>query len=54
LLTKSESNDVVSYDIQMPFGSSMLTFETSGIPDEAEVTGLVNTLPVEEIVKLAQ
>jgi hypothetical protein len=54
LLTKSEYNDVVSYDIQMPFGNSMLTLETNGIPDEAEVTGLVNSLPIAEIVKLAQ
>ena len=54
LLTKSEYNDVVSYDIQMPFGNSMLTLETNGISDEAEVTGLVNSLPIAEIVKLAQ
>ncbi|HNS17309.1 MAG TPA: hypothetical protein PKH94_07175 [Bacteroidales bacterium] len=54
LLTKSESTDLISYDIQMPFGSSLLTFKTTGIPDEAEVTGLVNALPIADIVRLAQ
>ncbi len=54
LMNKSEYNGVVSYDIQMPFGNSMMTFKTTGIPDEAEVTGLVNSLPIADIVKLAQ
>ncbi|MBP6977803.1 MAG: hypothetical protein PHD61_05890 [Bacteroidales bacterium] len=54
LMTKSESNDIISYDIQMPFGNSMMTFKTNGIADEAEVTGLVNSLPITDIVRLAQ
>jgi hypothetical protein len=54
LMTKSEYNEVVSYEIQMPFGNSMMTFKTNGIADEAEVTGLMNSLPIADIVKLAQ
>ncbi len=55
LLTKSEDSDnSVSYSIQMPFGNSMLTFKTDGIDDEKEVTDLLSGLPIEDIVKLAQ
>ncbi len=56
LLNKSEdtTTGITSYTIQMPFGSSMLTFKTNGIGDEKEVTGLMSSLPVEDIVKLAQ
>lgn len=54
LMTKSEYNEIVTYEIQMPFGNSMMTFKTNGIPDETEVTGLMNSLPIADIVKLAQ
>ena len=54
LLNKSEYNDIVTYEIQMPFGNSMMTFKTNGIGDEAEVTGLMNSLPIADIVRLAQ
>ena len=51
LLNKSEYNDIVTYEIQMPFGNSMMTFKTNGIGDEAEVTGLMNSLPIADIVR---
>ncbi|HDJ33598.1 MAG TPA: hypothetical protein ENF21_05810 [Bacteroidetes bacterium] len=44
----------VNWDIQMPFGSSLLIFRCSGIEDEATVTGPANTLQVEKIVAAAQ
>lgn len=54
LLTRNDNDSIISYDVQMPFGSSMLTFNCNGIGDEKEVEGLLNTLPVSEIVKTAQ
>jgi hypothetical protein len=55
MLTKSEDDQgTVSYDIQLPFSSSLLTFQCTGIQDENEVIGMVNTIPVDKIVKLTQ
>ncbi|HDR89734.1 MAG TPA: hypothetical protein ENN63_08940 [Bacteroidetes bacterium] len=55
LMTRTtDDTGKVSWDIQMPFGSSLLTFRCSGIEDEATVTGLANTLQVEKIVAAAQ
>ncbi len=44
----------VSWDIQMPFGSSLLTFTCAGFDNENEVTGMAGSLPMEKIVQLAQ
>lgn len=55
LLTKDTDNQgMVSYDIQLPFGSSLLTFSTEGIDDEDQVIDMVNSLPIDEIVELTQ
>jgi hypothetical protein len=55
LLTKdTDDQGMVSYDIQLPFGSSLLTFSTEGIDDEDQVIDMVNSLPIEEIVELTQ
>lgn len=55
LLTKSmDDQGVASYDIQLPFSNSLLTFKCTGIQDENEVIGMVNSIPVDKIVKLTQ
>jgi hypothetical protein len=55
LLTKStDDQGVVTYDIQLPFSSSMLTLKCTGIANENEVVGLANGLPVDKIAKLAE
>jgi hypothetical protein len=55
MLTKSmDDQGIASYDIQLPFSSSLLTFHCTGIQDENEVVGMVNTIPVDKIVKLTQ
>jgi hypothetical protein len=55
LLNKStDDQGIVSYQMQLPFGSSLLTFNCTGIPDEKEVTQMYDTLPIEKIVKTAQ
>jgi hypothetical protein len=48
-----DSGDV-SYNIQMPFNTSLLTFRCEGINSESEVISLVNSLPIDKIVKTAQ
>lgn len=55
LLTRSEDSEgVVSYEAQVPFGSSLLTFKSTGIEDESEFTGLLNSLPIAKIIDLAE
>lgn len=52
LLTREESeNGKVSYDVQMPFGNSLMTFETTGIDEEEQVTGILDEVPVSEIAE---
>jgi hypothetical protein len=55
LLTRNtDSEGIVSYDIQMPFSGSLLTFQCSGIDDENEVIGMANRIPVDDIVAIAR
>ena len=55
LLTRdTDSEGVVSYDIQMPFSGSLLTFQCSGVDDETEVIGMASRIPVEEIVTITR
>lgn len=55
LMNKSTDDaGIVSYDIQMPFGNSLLTFKCTGITDENAVTGMINSLPIENFVKAAK
>ncbi|MBN1338458.1 MAG: hypothetical protein JXA03_03995 [Bacteroidales bacterium] len=55
LLSRSEVPDgTVTYDVQMPFGSSLLTFNSNGIKEEKEVEEILGSIPVDQIVKLAQ
>lgn len=55
LLTKSaDDQGVTTYDIQLPFSNSLLTFRCTGVADENEVVGMVNSLPVDKIAKLAE
>lgn len=55
LLEKNEGSEgMVSYDIQVPFGSSLLTLNYQGINDENTVVDMANSLPVDQISKLLQ
>jgi len=56
LLTKQadENGQVTGYDVQTPFGNSMLTLHYNGNISEAEITKLANTIPIEKIVSVAQ
>ncbi|MGB4206240.1 MAG: hypothetical protein WBJ84_11570 [Bacteroidales bacterium] len=55
LLQKNVSDtELISWDIQVPFQSSLLTFNCVGISDEKAVMEMANTIPIEKIAKLVQ
>ena len=55
LLTRNtDSEGMVSYDLQMPFSGSLLSFQCEGIEDENEVIGMANRIPVDEIVAITR
>lgn len=56
LLTKrtNENGQTAGYDVQTPFGNTLLTLYCNGITTEAEATQIANSVPLERIIKLAQ
>ncbi len=56
LLTKQadENGLVTGYDVQTPFGNSMLTLHYNGNISEAEITKLASSIPLEKIINVAQ
>ncbi len=56
LLTKrtNENGQTSGYDVQIPFGNTLLTLYCNGITTEAEATQIANAIPLERIIKLAQ
>lgn len=56
LLTKrtNENGQTAGYDVQTPFGNTLLTLYCNGITSEAEATQIANAIPLERIIKLAQ
>lgn len=55
MLQKSASDTgYISWDVQIPFGSSLLTFHCEGIQEEKLVLDMANTIPVDRIAKLIQ
>ncbi len=55
LLEKSESSDgTVSWDMQIPFGSSLLTVNFKDINEENAVMEMANTIPIQQIARLLQ
>ncbi len=55
LQTKStDEQGIMTYDIQLPLTNTLVTFRCTGVQNESEVTGMVNTLPVDKIAKLAE
>ena len=49
-----ENNQTTGYQLQVPFSNSMLTLEYSGTITEAAMLNLANTIPMDQIVKIAQ
>jgi hypothetical protein len=55
LLTRNpDSGGTVSYDLQIPFSGTLLTFQCTGIDDEDEVIGMANDIPIDKIVSIAR
>lgn len=55
MLTKSEDTEgTVSYNAQIPIGSTLFTFNTTGIADEKTVTDYLNQLQIGKISKIAE
>src|SRR5690606_30333547 len=56
LLTREvdENNQTSGYQLQTPFGSSLLTLDYNGAISEADLLKIANTLPLEKIITLAQ
>jgi len=52
--TEGMEGSATTFDVQTPFGSSLLTFTTRGIESEAEVLKMANTIPVSRIVELTK
>jgi hypothetical protein len=53
LLVKSDETAKAAYEIQLPFGTTLLTFKTEGI-DESQTLKLAEALPVASIIKLVE
>lgn len=49
----NEENNTTSYDIQIPFGSTLLTFKVENTT-ESEIQKLASTIPLSEIAKMVQ
>lgn len=55
LLQKSENaQGDVSWDMQLPFGSSLLTVNFHGISEENAIMEMANTIPIQQIARLIQ
>jgi hypothetical protein len=52
LLQKSDSEGRISYDVQIPFASSLLTFRCEGISNENDVMSMINSIPVSKIAEM--
>ena len=55
LMTKEvPDSGLVSYNIQMPFENSLMTFSCRGVENEDEVIEIANRIPVDKIVKITR
>ncbi len=55
LLQRQQGNGgEASWTLQLPFGSSLLTFSLEGIDEQQAVLDMANTIPVEQIARLVQ
>lgn len=55
LLQKSDGGaDKVNWDLQIPFGSSLLSMSFRGISDEKTVTDMAGTILVDQIARMIQ
>lgn len=53
-MNRDENKTITGYEVQVPFGKSLLTFDWNGDPGESAITNMMNAIPLADIVKLAQ
>lgn len=55
LMTREENSDgEVSYSFQLPFGNSLMNFDCTGVSVEDEFMSIAESIPVKEIIDIAQ
>ncbi len=55
LLQKNDDGEGgISWDVQVPMGTTLLSFNATGFDDENTITEMVNSFPVEEIARLTR
>jgi hypothetical protein len=54
LLQKTENENGVSWDVQIPVRSTLITLHATGIDNEKAITDMAGTIPVDQIAKFAQ
>jgi hypothetical protein len=53
LMQKSDDSEGrVSWDVQIPFSSSLLTFRCEGVKNENDVMSMVNSIPISKIAEM--
>ncbi len=54
MLQKETSDNKDSYNLQLPINNTLLTLKVTGYPNENDVINMANSLPIDQIAKLAQ
>lgn len=55
LLQKNTGSEgEISWDVQVPFGSSLMTLQFSGVDEEKAVTDMAGTIAVDQVARLLQ
>ena len=54
LQKNTDETGKVSWDLQVPFNQSLLTFSCDGFENESDVVAMANTIPINEIVKISK
>ncbi|HYX10000.1 MAG TPA: hypothetical protein VE912_24955 [Bacteroidales bacterium] len=54
LQKNTDDTGKVSWDVQLPFNQSLLTFNCDGFENESDVVAMANTIPIDKIVKISK
>jgi hypothetical protein len=54
LQKQDDGNGSISWDIQIPFGASLLSLNFKGIREEKDVLDMAGTIPIDQIARLVQ
>ena len=54
LQKENSQTDNGSYTLQVPINNTLLTFRVTGFPNDNDVVNMANSLPIDQIAKIAQ